>query len=75
MDDDQSGTLDMQEFVKGMKECKIADLSEKAIKHLFRYFGEYYVAGLKRAMCFFFKLCWESFLQVQMNTSYSVINQ
>jgi hypothetical protein len=40
MDDDQSGTLDMQEFVKGMKECKIADLSEKAIKHLFRYFGE-----------------------------------
>lgn len=40
MDDDQSGTLDMQEFVKGMKECKVADLSDKALKHLFRYFGK-----------------------------------
>ena len=40
MDDDQSGTLDMDEFVKGMKECKVADLSENALKHLFRFFGE-----------------------------------
>ncbi len=40
MDDNESGTLDMQEFVKGMKECKLADLSDKALKHLFLYFGE-----------------------------------
>jgi hypothetical protein len=39
MDDDQSGTLDMQEFIKGIKECKVADLSDKALKHLFLYFG------------------------------------
>jgi Ca2+-binding EF-hand superfamily protein len=38
MDDDNSGTLDESEFKKGMKECKIADLSDKAIAHLFRYF-------------------------------------
>ena len=43
MDDDQSGTLCMAEFVKGMKECKVADLSEKALKHLFLYFGMYYI--------------------------------
>ena len=41
MDDDQSGTLDMQEFVKGMKECAVADLTDKALKHLFRFFGEF----------------------------------
>ena len=40
MDDDQSGSLDLQEFVKGMKECKVADLTDKALKHLFRFFGE-----------------------------------
>jgi hypothetical protein len=39
MDDDGSGTLNMQEFVKGMKECKLADLTDKALKHLFLYFG------------------------------------
>lgn len=38
MDDDKSGNLDMTEFVKAMKESKISDISEKAIKHLFRYF-------------------------------------
>ena len=39
MDDKNSGTLDMAEFVKAMKECNIADLSHKAVTHLFRYFG------------------------------------
>eukprot|EP01031_Cornospumella_fuschlensis_P028030 gene28030-33848_t len=38
MDDSGDGKLDMNEFVKGMKECKIADLTDKAMKHLFRYF-------------------------------------
>ena len=41
MDDNQNGTLDLAEFVKGMKECKVADLSDKALKHLFLYFGKY----------------------------------
>ncbi|RYH31804.1 hypothetical protein EON65_01950 [archaeon] len=40
MDDSGDGKLDLNEFVKGMKECKIADLTDKAIKHLFRYFGK-----------------------------------
>lgn len=40
MDDDESGTLDAQEFLKGMKECKLANLTDKAIKHLFSYFDK-----------------------------------
>ncbi|KAJ1405514.1 hypothetical protein B484DRAFT_314002, partial [Ochromonadaceae sp. CCMP2298] len=40
MDDDESGTLDMPEFVKGMKECKVCDLGDKALKHLFRFFDK-----------------------------------
>jgi hypothetical protein len=40
MDDSGDGKLDMSEFCKGMKECQVADLSEKAVKHLFRYFGK-----------------------------------
>ena len=39
MDDDGSGALSMDEFKKGMKECELVDLSDKAISHLFRYFG------------------------------------
>lgn len=39
MDDSGDGKLDMNEFCKGIKECQIADLSDKALKHLFRYFG------------------------------------
>jgi hypothetical protein len=39
MDDDGSGELSLDEFKKGMKECKLVDLSDKAISHLFRYFG------------------------------------
>jgi hypothetical protein len=39
MDDDESGTLDKDEFTKAMKECDVCDLSKKAIDHLFRYFG------------------------------------
>lgn len=39
MDDDGNGTLCLREFMKGMKECKVADLSDKALKHLFLYFG------------------------------------
>ena len=38
MDDNNSGSLDMNEFVKAMKESKVSDISERAIKHLFRYF-------------------------------------
>jgi Ca2+-binding EF-hand superfamily protein len=38
MDDDGSGQLDMAEFKKGMKELKLAELSDKAIEHLFRFF-------------------------------------
>lgn len=40
MDDDDSGALNMAEFVKGMKECEVIDLSQKALNHLFRYFGK-----------------------------------
>ena len=42
MDDDGSGTLNVHEFIKGMKECQLFDLTEKALKHLFRYFGWFY---------------------------------
>lgn len=38
-DDNNDRKLDMNEFCKGMKECEIIDLSDKAIQHLFRYFG------------------------------------
>lgn len=40
MDDDGRGTLDRGEFRKAMKELKVADLSDKAINHLFEYFGK-----------------------------------
>ncbi len=40
MDDDGSGTLSLDEFRKGMRECEVVDLSDKAVCHLFRYFGE-----------------------------------
>jgi Ca2+-binding EF-hand superfamily protein len=40
MDDDGSGQLDMNEFRKGMKECELVDLTERAIKHLFSYFDK-----------------------------------
>lgn len=39
LDDDGSGTLNVDEFRKGMRECAICDLSDKALNHLFRYFG------------------------------------
>lgn len=39
MDDDGNGTIDENEFRKGMRECKLADLTDRAIKHLFHYFG------------------------------------
>jgi Ca2+-binding EF-hand superfamily protein len=38
MDDDDSGSLDITEFYKAMKECQVSDLSKKAIEHLFRFF-------------------------------------
>jgi Ca2+-binding EF-hand superfamily protein len=37
MDDDSSGSLDMAEFTKAMRECELVDLSKKAIEHIFRY--------------------------------------
>jgi Ca2+-binding EF-hand superfamily protein len=40
MDDDGSGTLDLNEFRKGMKECGIVELSDRATNHLFRYFDK-----------------------------------
>ena len=40
MDDNNNGTLDINEFKKAMKECKISDISDKAIAHLFRYFDK-----------------------------------
>lgn len=40
MDDDGSGELSESEFTKGMKEVKLVDLGDKAIKHLFRYFDK-----------------------------------
>lgn len=40
MDDDGSKSLNVYEFKKGMKECKILDMSDKAIGHLFRFFDK-----------------------------------
>jgi len=40
MDDNDNGTLDIDEFKKAMKECKISDISDKALAHLFRYFDK-----------------------------------
>jgi Ca2+-binding EF-hand superfamily protein len=40
MDDNDNGTLDINEFKKAMKECKISDISDKALAHLFRYFDK-----------------------------------
>lgn len=37
MDDNSSGSLDMAEFSKAMRECELVDLSKKAIEHIFRY--------------------------------------
>jgi hypothetical protein len=51
MDDNQNGFLDLQEFVKGMKECKVADLSDKALKHLFLYFGNLDLLYLCTIVC------------------------
>ncbi len=55
MDDDGSGTLCLDEFRKGMRECEVVDLSDKAVCHLFRYFGKkfsfekkIYSCGLRR---------------------------
>lgn len=49
MDDDGSGSLDLEEFRKGMKECEVIDLTERAIKHLFGYFGM--LSALISLMC------------------------
>jgi hypothetical protein len=43
MDDDGSGNLDFQEFRKGIKECGLTTLTDKQIKHLFLYFGEFFL--------------------------------
>jgi hypothetical protein len=40
IDDDGSGTLNYEEFRKGMKECGLTELTERALRHLFLYFGE-----------------------------------
>jgi hypothetical protein len=37
MDDDSSGSLDMAEFTKAMRECELVDLRKKAVEHIFRY--------------------------------------
>lgn len=37
MDDDSSGSLDIAEFTKAMRECELVDLSKRAVEHLFRY--------------------------------------
>ena len=39
MDDDGSGQLSMDEFCKGLKECRL-ELSAKEASHLFRYFDK-----------------------------------
>ena len=39
MDDDGSGTLNMEEFRKAMKECRL-NLTERQLKHLFSYFDK-----------------------------------
>lgn len=39
MDDDNSGTLGMEEFRKAMKECRL-NLTERQLKHLFSYFDK-----------------------------------
>lgn len=58
MDDDGSGTLDLNEFRKGMKECELIDISDRAIGHLFRYFGNNHIYSLSPSC---FALCFQSF--------------
>jgi hypothetical protein len=41
MDDDGKGGLDKEEFRKGMRELQLVDLSDRAISHLFQYFGKF----------------------------------
>jgi len=49
-DDDGSGTIDRAEFVKGMRELNVeynlTSLNDKALKHLFSYFGKYIQHGM-----------------------------
>eukprot|EP01038_Epipyxis_sp_PR26KG_P014144 gene14144-18982_t len=40
LDDDDSGSLNYEEFRKGMKECEVIDLTERSIRHLFSYFDK-----------------------------------
>jgi hypothetical protein len=65
MDDDDSGSLNLNEFRKAMKECKLIDLSEKAIGHLFRYFDrddsgsisfDEFLTGIRVIIIIFFNL-------------------
>ena len=42
MDDDSSGTLSVDEFRKGIKECGLTSITEKQIRHLFLYFGKFH---------------------------------
>jgi Ca2+-binding EF-hand superfamily protein len=62
MDDDGSGTLDFSEFRKGIKECGLTTLSEKAMKHLFLYFGKFSVFFFVLSLCSLFSSISSSFL-------------
>lgn len=48
MDDDGNKVLNMHEFRKGIKESGLVELSDKAIGHLFRYFGNYIQFNLQQ---------------------------
>ena len=66
IDDDNSGSLDQNEFIKAMKECDIIDLSARAMNHLFSYFGKIilvyyhnsmYVPSMHVCKCVLYTIC------------------
>ena len=53
IDDDNSGSLDQNEFIKAMKECDAIDLSARAMNHLFSYLGKIILVFIIIKVCMY----------------------